>query len=383
MASSSSLLDGSASSDPDGTIVSYEWREGSDVLAFGASPSVFLSVGTHTLTLEVRDDHGATGTDSVVVTVNRNEPPTANAGPDQTVTDVAGDGAEVVILNGSASSDANGTIVSYEWREGDRVIAAGASPSVALAVGTHALTLQVTDNDGATGTDSVVVTVKPNQPPTANAGPDQTVTDTGGDGAEVVILNGSASSDANGSISIAGYEWREGTNVIAVGVSPAVSLSVGTHTLTLQVTDNDGATGTDSVVVTVRPPAPAPTTAHIGDLDGSSAGNKSAWTARADGHRSQYGSPGRRRRGRDGHMERRCGRIGHLHDRRQRHMCRRLPQPSQERSRREVHGDWCHGERPGLLGRPESRPGRGQHRHRHLDRQTLGDRRHGLTIATP
>ena len=44
------------------------------------------------------------------------------------------------------------------------------------------------------------------------------------------------------------------------------------------MTDNDGATGTDSVVVTVRPRA-GPTTAHIGDLDGSSGGNKSTWTA--------------------------------------------------------------------------------------------------------
>jgi hypothetical protein len=44
------------------------------------------------------------------------------------------------------------------------------------------------------------------------------------------------------------------------------------------VTDNDRATGTDSVVVTVRP-RPGPTSAHIGDLDGSPAGNKSTWTA--------------------------------------------------------------------------------------------------------
>jgi len=271
------LLNGSASSDPDGTIVSYEWREGSDVLALVASPSVFLSVGTHTLTLQVTDDHGATGTDGVVVTVNPNEPPTASAGPDQTVTDTGGDGAEAVILNGSASSDTNGSIVAYEWREGANVIAVGASPSVSLAVGTHSLTLRVTDNDRATGTDSVVVTVNPNTPPAANAGPDQAVTDTGGDGAEAVILNGSASSDANGG-SIVGYEWREGANVIAVGASPSVSLAVGTHTLTLRVTDNGGATGTDSVVVTVSPRA-GPTTAHVGDLDGSPAGNKSTWTA--------------------------------------------------------------------------------------------------------
>ena len=179
-------------------------------------------------------------------------------------------------MNGSASSDPDGTIVSYEWREGSNVLALLASPSVFLSVGMHTLTLQVTDDHGATGTDSVVVTVKPNAPPTATAGPDQTVTDTGGDGAEVVILNGSASSDADGSI--VGYEWREGTTVVAVGASPSVSLAVGTHTLTLRVTDNDGATATDSVVVTVSPAA-GPTTAHIGDIDGSSAGNKGTWAA--------------------------------------------------------------------------------------------------------
>jgi hypothetical protein len=128
------------------------------VVALVASPSVILSVGAHTLTLQVTDDHGATGTDIVVVTVNANEPPTANAGPDQTVTDSGGDGAEVVSLNGSASSDADGSIVGYEWREGATVIAVGASPSVSLAVGTHTLTLRLTDNDGAIGPDSVVVT---------------------------------------------------------------------------------------------------------------------------------------------------------------------------------------------------------------------------------
>lgn len=156
------FLNGSASSDSDGTIVSYEWREGSSVVGAVAAPAVWLSVGTHTLTLQVTDDEGATGTDSVVVTVNApNQPPVANAGADQTVTDANGDGSELVTLNGSASSDPDGTIVSYEWREGGALVGTGTTPAVSFSLGTHTVTLQVTDDDGATATDSVVVTVNP------------------------------------------------------------------------------------------------------------------------------------------------------------------------------------------------------------------------------
>jgi hypothetical protein len=82
-------LDGSASSDRDGSIVSYEWREGTTSIASSVKPAVWLSVGTHTLTLEVTDDDGDKATDSVVVTINlANEvtvtastPQSAEAGP--------------------------------------------------------------------------------------------------------------------------------------------------------------------------------------------------------------------------------------------------------------------------------------------------------------
>ncbi|RCW51697.1 PKD domain-containing protein [Paenibacillus prosopidis] len=87
-----------------------------------------------------------------------NQLPVANAGADQTVTD-EGNGEETVVLNGSGSSDPDGTISSYVWKEGATQIATGATPSVRLAVGTHTLTLTVTDNAGATDTDTVVVTV--------------------------------------------------------------------------------------------------------------------------------------------------------------------------------------------------------------------------------
>jgi subtilisin family serine protease len=48
--------------------------------------------------------------------------PVANAGPDQTVTDADGDGSALVSLDGSASHDDNGTLVAYEWREGDAAL---------------------------------------------------------------------------------------------------------------------------------------------------------------------------------------------------------------------------------------------------------------------
>jgi thermitase len=271
-------LNGSASSDADGSILAYEWREGTSVLALEASPSIFLTVGVHTLTLQVTDDRGATGTDTVVISVRGNTPPTANAGADQTVIDGDGNGVETVTLNGSASSDSDGSILSYEWSEGATVLTTGASPLVSFAVGTHTLTLRVTDDQGATGTDTVVVMVnaRPNTPPTANAGADQTVIDGDGNGVETVTLNGGASSDIDGSI--VRYEWREGSTVLATIAAPAVTLMVGTHTLTLTVTDNNEATGSDTVVVTVNPFAASST--HVGDLDSSASGNKSAWTAR-------------------------------------------------------------------------------------------------------
>jgi hypothetical protein len=93
---------------------------------------------------------------------------------------------------------------------------------------------------------------------------------------ETVTLNGGASSDSDGSI--VRYAWREGSTVLATIAAPSVTLTVGTHTLTLTVTDNSQATGSDTVLVTVKPFAASST--HVGDLDGSASGNKSAWTAR-------------------------------------------------------------------------------------------------------
>ncbi len=57
---------------------------------------------------------------------------------------------------------------------------------------------------GASGTDAVVIVVasgtSSNQPPVAHAGSDQTVTDSDNNGLETVVLDGSGSTDSDGSI---------------------------------------------------------------------------------------------------------------------------------------------------------------------------------------
>ena len=203
------------------------------------------------------DDSGSTNNDD---TQNiSNNPPTAEAGDDQTVTDSDGNGSEQVTLDGSASVDSDGQIASYVWKEGDTQLATGVNSTISLDVGKHTITLIVTDDDGVSASDTVTITVEqqviPNNPPTAEAGDDQTVTDSDGNGSEQVTLDGSASVDSDGQI--ASYVWKEGDTQLATGVNSTISLDVGKHTITLIVTDDDGVSASDTVTITVEQGQPA------------------------------------------------------------------------------------------------------------------------------
>jgi hypothetical protein len=262
-------LDGSKSSDADGTIVTYRWSEISGPNTPGAtganSPSLSLTglvAGQYIYQLTVTDNNGATSSAQVKVTViaTTNIAPVANAGNDQTITAPASS----VNLNGLASYDPDGTIAAYSWvlisGQGSVTIsnANTATPSVmGLVPGAYVFQLTVTDNSGATNADQVAVTVLPastqsNQNPVANAGYNLTITAP----VNSVTLNGSSSFDPDGTIQ--GYLWSEvsGPSIATISntgnVSPTASgLVVGVYVFQLQVTDNDGATNTDQVTVNV------------------------------------------------------------------------------------------------------------------------------------
>ena len=91
-----------------------------------------------------------------------NNPPVADAGDTISVNDADGNGSEAVALDGSGSSDGDGTITSWVWTdEGGTEIASGETASATLAVGSHIITLTVTDDDGDHAADTVNVTVTP------------------------------------------------------------------------------------------------------------------------------------------------------------------------------------------------------------------------------
>lgn len=148
--------------DTDGTIVKYVWSENGEVLSqeqtFAYEPT---TIGDHFLIITVTDDDNATASATTKVVVQEevtavipNETPTANAGEDQYVAV-----NKSVTLNGSGI-DSDGNIVNYQWLENGVVLGTEAKLDYTpKTVGTHTLTFIVTDNDGATATDTVDVEV--------------------------------------------------------------------------------------------------------------------------------------------------------------------------------------------------------------------------------
>lgn len=163
-------FDASGSSDPDGTIASYQWDFQNDGV-FDASGQIvfhqYLAPGTYTVRLLVTDNLGATGQTTrtvVVAPVVANQPPVAQF----TYTPASPTVGATVTFNGTASYDPDGSIVSYAWDlNGDRVVDR-TGPVVSWTystAGAYTATLFVTDNQGATAQASQPVIVAVAGPP--------------------------------------------------------------------------------------------------------------------------------------------------------------------------------------------------------------------------
>lgn len=232
------FVDGSA--DADGAIAAWSWTFGDGATSSERNPShTYAAGGTYPVRLAVTDDAGATATAEQSITVGVvNQPPSAAFRSSCT---------ELRCAFTDASTDADGSVVAWQWSFGDGATSTEPSPAHTYASsGTYTVQLGVTDDGGGTASTSQTVTV--NRAPVAHpGGPYRSEAS--------VAFDGSRSQDPDGDTPLT-YVWDFGDGTSGTGVRPTHAYRAdGSYTVTVTVTDALGA-----------PSAPARTTATIGNL---------------------------------------------------------------------------------------------------------------------
>lgn len=303
-------LDGSSSSDPDGTINSYLWELQSGPEAKIENPTeskTNISVsteGTYVFKLTVTDNDGATSSATVTVTVlpPPNVPPVASAFAKPDKVTLSANGTGVTEISGIDSNDPDGEIKAFNWSissgtTGGAVIGTPTNASSLVTFtqpGVYVFQLTVTDDRGTTDTTTVSVTVvqKENLPPVAkvSATPSTLILVPGQSTA--AILDGSGSTDPDGNITSFNWLLSSGPTSGSVITNPNSSTTqvsfnqVGAYQFKLTVTDDRGATDAATVAITVSQPENKPPVAKA-SADPSNlvlvAGQQSAATLNSNG----------------------------------------------------------------------------------------------------
>ncbi len=254
------VLDGSASSDPEGLLLTYRWLLVSSPAASSAALSsttmvttelVVEAAGTYEVSLVVDDGVLSSVPDLVRIVVNDGMP-VANAGPDQSL-----HWGLTAQLDGSNSLDPDGGTLSYTWTlvtrpAGSAATLTGATTATpALAtdkVGVYEARLVVSDGNTSSPADAVRITAT-NTAPTANAGSDAVVAL-----GDTITLAGSGADADDDPVTFAWSVTTRPAGSAATPASPTTASTTftpdrpGNYVLSLSATDTV-ATTTDTVSV--------------------------------------------------------------------------------------------------------------------------------------
>ena len=255
-------FDGSASYDPDGTIVSYYWDFGDGFNSTEQNPThIYTEDGTYTVSLTVTDNGGTINEDD-------NEQATDEDAVSAVITDLNPeaefyasstygiDSLTVAFYDNSTSYDG---ILSWLWEFGDGENSTEKNPTHLFTVGSYTITLTVSEKDGDTSTQTkpnyINIEHAPNTQPTADFIPSSTTSTI-----NQIILFTDKSKDKDGNI--ISWFWNFGDKTTSTIQNPSHKYQKqGKYQITLIVADNEGARDSITKTITILELEP-PVTSH-------------------------------------------------------------------------------------------------------------------------
>ncbi len=236
------FLNGSNSSSKYSSSLNYTWTSDLDGV-LGNSETLFinLSVGTHTITLEISDGL-TTQKEQITLEVKENKAPIAVINS-PTYNDVFLISA-TIFFDASFSSDPENHELFFNWTSNvDGLIGTQDSFYATLSAGTHIITLIVNDSYGGSTETSTVIMV--NTPPVADAGVNLTI-----EVGEQVEFDASNSNDPDGDELTYKWDLGDGNKDMGKKVDHTYNLE-GIYNVTLTIDDGKGGVDNDTIVIEV------------------------------------------------------------------------------------------------------------------------------------
>lgn len=218
----------------------YAWSPSGGLSSTSISNPAASPASSTTYTVTVTDSNGCSNTDDVNVTVDA--VPTANAGSD------------IAICSGNSAGLSASGGTSYAWSPSGGLSSTSIYNPTANPSSTTTYTVTVTNVQGCTDSDNIIVTVNPL--PSANAGSD-----------DAICFGNSTNLNATGGTD---YAWSPSGGLSSTSISNPVANPTSTTTYYVTVSDANGCSSTDDVSVTVNPLPAADAGADAAICEGSS-----------------------------------------------------------------------------------------------------------------
>lgn len=233
-----------------GAVVGYTWYLDDQPVMMGLTAysyrANFSSAGCHTMEVSVDDGELSTVKAWNLTVLNVNHEPGNVAMISPKPGAVVREGV-MVLFEGSAQ-DPDGDVLVFTWLDESRTLGTGRTLSMVLPVGSHSITMEVSDGEAVVTSKVAKIVIKANSAPKMEAlSPTSGQKFTKGDRIHFAAVFSDPEND------VLSYCWTEGGNVLST--SPTFDrsdLPVGKHTIALTVSDGILTTDTTLTVEVVE-----------------------------------------------------------------------------------------------------------------------------------